>query len=290
MKPAQFLLKLSLFCTIILSTHQVFAQAKDLQCEHLTNPLGIDATNPRFTWRLNTPSVSAYQIIVGIDSLQVSKGIGNVWQSGKIISNDQLVVYKGQALKPFTQYFWTVLTDKTAVNQPIATFETGMMEAKNWQGAWISDSRDVQNKVAPYFRKTFSVAKKIVSARAYIAVAGLYELSINGQKISNHRLDPMYTRFDRRTLYVTHDITQQLQEGENAVGVLLGNGWYNHQSTAVWYFDKAPWRGRPTFCLDIRVKYADGTEGGVSSGKDWKTAPSPSFLTAFIPPNITMHV
>ena len=96
-------------------------------------------------------------------------------------------------------------------NSPIATFEMGMMQSSNWQGAWISDSRDVQNKVAPYFRKTFSVAKKIVSARAYIAVAGLYELSINGQKISNHRLDPMYTRFDRRTLYVTHDITQASQ-------------------------------------------------------------------------------
>ena len=267
----------------MLFTFKSFALAKDLKCEHLTNPLGIDATNPRFTWRLDDLFINAqqkaYQIIVGTDSLQVSKGIGNVWQTIKTVSDEQLVVYKGQTLKPFTKYFWTVWAwdnkDKTSANSPIATFETGMMQASNWQGAWISDSRDVQNKVAPYFRKTFSVAKKIVSARAYIAVAGLYELSINGQKISNHRLDPMYTRFDRRTLYVTHDITQALKEGKNAVGVLLGNGWYNHQSTAVWYFDKAPWRGRPTFCMDIRVKYADGTEGTLSTSKDWKTAPSP---------------
>ncbi|WP_315817590.1 alpha-L-rhamnosidase N-terminal domain-containing protein [Paraflavitalea speifideaquila] len=64
-------------------------------------------------------------------------------------------------------------------------------------------------------------------------MAGLYELYINGQRIGNQRLDPMYTRFDRRTLYVTHDVTAQLQRGKNAIGVLLGNGWYNHQSTAV---------------------------------------------------------
>ena len=283
MKPTQFLLKLSIFCSVLLFTFKAFANAKDLQCEHLTNPLGIDAAHPRLSWRLDDPSVSAqqtaYKIIVGTDSLQVLKGIGNVWQMRKTVSHDQLVVYKGKALKPFTKYFWKVLiwdkTDKISTKAPISTFETGMMQSSNWQGAWISDSRDVQNKVAPYFRKTFSVAKKVVSARAYIAVAGLYELSINGQKISNHRLDPMYTRFDRRTLYVTHDITQQLQEGKNAVGVLLGNGWYNHQSTAVWYFDKAPWRGRPTFCMDIRVKYADGTEGSLSTDKDWKTAPSP---------------
>ena len=58
-------------------------------------------------------------------------------------------------------------------------------------------------------------------------------------------LDPMYTRFDRRNLYVTYDVTSQLQQGKNAIGVALGNGWYNLQSTAVWYFDKAPWRSRP---------------------------------------------
>lgn len=278
MKPT-----ISLLIALFLLSFTASADTKDLKCEHLTNPLGIDATNPRFSWRLDASTVSAqqkaYQIIVGTDSLQVLKGIGNIWQTAKTVSDEQLVVYKGQALKPFTKYFWTVLAwddkGRTGANSPIATFETGMMQSSNWQGAWISDSRDVQNKVAPYFRKTFSVSKKIVSARAYIAVAGLYELSINGQKISNHRLDPMYTRFDRRTLYVTHDITQALKEGKNAVGVLLGNGWYNHQSTAVWYFDKAPWRGRPTFCMDIRVKYADGTEGVISSGKDWKTAPSP---------------
>ncbi len=72
----------------------------------------------------------------------------------------------------------------------------------------------------------FKTSKQIVSARAYIAAAGLYELHINGQRIGDHRLDPMFTRFDRRLLYVTYDITQYLQQGSNAAGVLLGNGWY----------------------------------------------------------------
>ncbi|MEO6633619.1 MAG: family 78 glycoside hydrolase catalytic domain, partial [Mucilaginibacter sp.] len=83
------------------------------------------------------------------------------------------------------------------------------------------------------------------------------------------------TRFDRRTLYVTYDVTKQLQQGKNAVGVLLGNGWYNHQSTAVWYFDKSPWRNRPAFCMDLRVTYTDGTTETISSNRDWKTATGP---------------
>ena len=99
-----------------------------------------------------------------------------------------------------------------------------MMGAGNWQGCWISDHHDINHKPAPYFRKEFSVGKRVKSARAYVAAAGLYELHINGRKVGDHRLDPMYTRFDRRNLYVTYDVTRQLQDGANAVGILLGNG------------------------------------------------------------------
>ncbi|RYE18364.1 MAG: alpha-rhamnosidase, partial [Sphingobacteriales bacterium] len=89
------------------------------------------------------------------------------------------------------------------------------------------------------------------------------------------RLDPMYTRFDRRTLYVTYDVTAQLQQGKNAIGVLLGNGWYNHQSSSIWNFDRAPWRGRPTFCLDLRVTYEDGSVETIVTDRSWSTAFSP---------------
>src|SRR6185437_1423668 len=121
----------------------------------------------------------------------------------------------------------------------------------------------------------FDLNKEIASARVYIAVAGLYELSINGERVGDHMLDPMYTRFDRRNLYVTYDVTSQIRQGNNAIGVLLGNGWYNLQSTAVWYFDKAPWRGRPTFCLDLRIIYKDGSEETISTNNTWKTTLSP---------------
>ncbi len=254
-----------------------------LQCENLRNPLGIDAATPRLSWRMQDQRMgakqTAYQLFIGTDSLAVSKGNGNMWQTAKQHSDLQTITYKGKNLLSFTKYFWTVrIWDKTGTPTNLAkvnSFETGMMEIKNWKGAWISDTRDIALKPSPYFRKTFTAAKKIKSARAYVAVAGLYELSINGKKIGDHRLDPMYTRFDRRNLYVTHDITSELQNGENAIGVLLGNGWYNHQSTAVWYFHEAPWRARPTFCMDIRITYEDGSVETISTDKSWKTSLSP---------------
>lgn len=253
-----------------------------LTCEHLVNPLGIDAIHPRFSWRLEDQRKGAvqqaYQILLGQDSLALLKETKDSWDSGKQFSSAMLVPYNGAQLKPQTKYYWKVkIWDKDGVStrSEIASFETGMMGMDLWKGKWISDNKDIHARETPYFRREFKASKQIKSARAYIATAGLYELSINGQRVGDHRLDPMYTRFDRRTLYVVTDVTQQLQKGENAIGVVLGNGWYNHQPMAVWNFDKAPWRARPTFCLELKILYKDGTTETIVSDKQWKTASGP---------------
>ncbi len=270
------LLSLSLFAI----TYQISAQQPvNLRCEHLERPLGIDASSPRLSWMLSDQrhgaGQKAYQVIVGRDSLEVKNGKGDVWDSGKTNSSGMLVTYAGGQLTPFTCYYWKVQVwdqDDRPVTSSVSSFETGMMSQKNWKGAWIGDGRGVDYQPAPYFRKPFDLNKKVKSARAYMAVGGLYELYINGGKVGNHRLDPMYTRFDRRNLYVTYDVTRQLQQGANAVGVLLGNGWYNHQSIAVWNFERAPWRNRPAFCLDLRITYEDGSVETIMSERDWKTS------------------
>ncbi len=268
----------SFLCSFISIT--AFAsQPVNLRCEHLTTPLGLDTNAPRLTWMLDDKKQgakqTAYQLIVGSDSLKVLEGKADMWDTHKQNSGNILVVYAGKKLEPFTRYYWKVITwgiDNKQTSSSVTSFEMGMINMKNWQGAWISDGKDINYEPAPYFRKKFVSNKAIVSARAYMATAGLYELYINGQKVGNHRLDPMYTRFDRRNLYVTYDVTSYLQNGENAIGVLLGNGWYNHQSIAVWDFDRAPWRNRPAFCLDLRITYNDGTEETIKSERDWKTS------------------
>jgi len=263
---------------------QAYAGSKPvaLQCEHLISPLGIDAVNPRLSWKMDDNREgaiqTAYRLTVSTDSIAVTLGKKLVWDSGKTTSAQNMINYNGTTLTAFTKYYWQVeIWDKDSkISAAVSTFETGMMGMQNWKGTWISDSNNAAVKPAPYFRKVFkSNGKKIKTARAYIACAGLYELYINGTKTGNHRLDPMYTRFDRRTLYVTYDVTNQLQNGNNAIGVLLGNGWYNLQSTAVWDFHKSQWRARPAFCLDLRITYEDGSIETVSSGKEWKTALSP---------------
>lgn len=258
-------------------------QPVNLQCEYLMNPLGIDNPQPRFSWQLNDPALkagqSAYEIRIAKDSNALAGTKNAAWYSEKISAADMAVTYAGKALQPFTKYYWQVICYDVNGNSykpsAINNFETGMLSMKNWKGNWISDGIDTDKKEAPYFRKKINVSKKIKAARLYIVAAGLYELSINGEKIGDHFLDPMYTRFDRRNLYITYDVSDNIKSGENAIGVLLGNGWYNHQSSAVWFFDKAPWRNRPAFCLDLKIKYEDGSEETISTDKTWKTDLSP---------------
>ena len=251
----------------------------DLKSEHLVNPIGIDVKAPRLTWKINDSRRGAiqksYDICVGTDSAKVAAGEGSYWKTGKINSSNQMVVYDGNQLKPFQKYYWLLnIWDKNnqkIKNEKLASFEMGMMDINNWKGSWISDNWDKNKKESPYFRYEFSAQKKIKKARVYIAAAGLFELYINGKRVGDHQLDPTYTRFDRRNLYVTHDITALLDRN-NAIGVLLGNGWFNHQSKAVWHFDKASWRDRPKFCLDLRITYEDGSVETIVSNSNWKNS------------------
>jgi len=276
--------------------------AYDLQCDYLSGPLGVDQAHPTLSWKLSAGNNKQvyYKVIVGKDSAVVAKNKGYadkgtaentdaksgviVWNSGFRKYDAAFTRYEGAALEPFTRYYWKVictadtsLYNKTAENttQAVSYFETGLQSIYNWKGAWISDNHPISFKPAGYFRKDFEIPKKVRSARIYIAAAGLYKLTLNGKKVGDRELDPVYTRFDRRLYYTTYDVTASLHKDQNALGVILGNGWFNLQSTAVWDFDKAPWRARPCFVLDLRVVYEDGSVETVHTGKGWKTRTGP---------------
>ena len=147
----------------------------DLKCDYLENPVGIDNPFPRLTWQIDDDSPgaiqSAFSILVGTDSLEVENGEGSMWHTKKIHSQQQLVSYAGAALQPFTKYYWKVITwnkknDRNA--STVYSFETGMMDIKNWQGNWISDGRDIQYKPAPCFRKQFTARNEIEIGRAHV--------------------------------------------------------------------------------------------------------------------------
>src|SRR5690606_16767220 len=193
---------LSLVFIIFGFTLNAQVRVHNTKCEYLSNPLGIDEQHPRFTWQIESQgrgcSQKVYQLVVGTEQGEVAAGKGDVWQSGSVGSAVVPAVYGGTELQPFTRYYWSVrIQDETGQWSdwsPVAFFEMGLMDQRNWKGQWISDTHDYNVKPAPYFRKAFKAGKAIRSARAYITAGGIFELSVNGNPIGNHRLDPTYTR------------------------------------------------------------------------------------------------
>ncbi len=259
----------------------------DLRCEYLAEPLGIDVAQPRLSWKLTAQQrgqkQTAYQVLVASDEKTLKEDQGGLWDTGKVASDQSIhVVYSGKPLTARTRCYWKVrIWDKdgraSAFSEP-AVWEMGLLTPEDWTAKWISvpgKDEDKSPPPAPLFRKTFTLDKAPASARLYICGLGYYEAHLNGAKVGDHVLDPAFTRYDRRALYVTYDVTDQLKKGPNALGVILGNGWYNMHTRCVWDFDKAPWRDRPTLRCQLEVTFADGSKQTVASDATWRVSTGP---------------
>ena len=158
---------------------------------------------------------------------------------------------------------------------------TNDSDAVHWQAQWIGRPdaclMNWQGAVrpAPLFRREFTVDGTVRRASVHVCGLGYYELYLNGEKVGDHVLDPTVTQYDRRARYVTYDAGTHLRQGMNAVGVMLGNGWYNCHTPDVWHFDKAVWRDYPKLLLQLEVTLADGLRLVCGSGPEWLVADGP---------------
>lgn len=294
MQPKWILLAL-LLCTQPLLAQTSALTPVGLSCEYRQNPLGIGTPAPRLSWMLEGPGrdlrQTAYEIIVSATEQGSRAGKGDVWASGKVNSSENIhIAFKGVPLKAFTRYWWRVRVydgkgSASAWSAP-AWFETAAMQPSDWQGDWIGDGSAApatpedfySDDPMPLLRKQFATKGKVTSARLYISGLGYYEAYVNGKKVGDHVLDPGWTTYDKRVLYSVYDITPMLQPGQNAAGIMLGNGWYNPLPLRMW--GARNWRdflatGRPIARAMLRIAYADGQTETISTDGSWQTAPGP---------------
>src|SRR5439155_6745115 len=203
----------------------------DLRTEYLTDPLGIDVLQPRFSWVLGhserDEGQSAFQLLVASRRQALDRDEGDQWDSGKSASPESAqVVYNGKPLGSGRTYYWKVrYWDRQGRPSPysrMAQFEMGLLAREEWKGQWIGGANQL--------RTEFQLPENAVRARAYICGLGYYELRINGRKLGNNVLDPAWTTYEKRVLYATYDVTSHLKRGANAVGVMLGEGWYKSRA------------------------------------------------------------
>ena len=247
----------------------------DLNCEYLINPMGIATQNPRLSWKIRSSERNIMQAAYAIRVFKKTVKEDKVfWESGKVESSESnLVAYSGPALESTERYYWQVKIWDNKQHESdwssTAFWEMGILHSNEWKASWIEPVQDtLPNGPAHYIRKDFSVRQDIARARIYATAHGLYELHLNGKKITEDLFTPGWTSYPYRLQYQVYDITGFLQPGENTIGIVLGEGWYKGY---LGYQHQWGIYGKKTgFLGQIMVEYQDGTKEIIISDKSWK--------------------
>jgi alpha-L-rhamnosidase len=297
--------KILFFFTVIFFSFQSYAKVTEVNSLRVDNkvaPLAVASLQPVFSWQLLSSErnvmQSAYRILIADDLKLLAKEEGNIWDSKKINSSASIQVkYKEKNLKAGNTYYWKVMIwDQKGRNSKwseASSFGTGLYQKEDWMNAkWIAldkipDSlinilpidghkeKHMGNNVLPIFRKSFSVKKNVKKATLFISGLGHFEASLNGEKIGDHFLDAGWVKYDKEALYETFDLTSKLKEGENALGVMLGNGFYYIPPVKGRYRKLKGAFGFPKMISRLHIQYQDGSSENIISNESWKTAKSP---------------
>ncbi|MFS4482750.1 alpha-L-rhamnosidase [Hyunsoonleella sp. 2307UL5-6] len=309
----QVLFFLGVLSILSVSCHQVSSSRTSMTFDKLTvnskeNSQTIESEQPYFSWILDVEglnkSQSAYHILVASSEDKLNEDDADLWNSKKVESDTSTFVkYNGNPLEAMQTYFWKVkIWDENGTASKwsdIQIFEMGLMNKDNWgDSKWITLNKDtrtsphrfrdyktgkmkkpesVEGFAASYFRNEVDLNKKINNAQAYICGLGYYELYLNGEKVGDHVLDPAPSNYDKQAYYVNYDITEQVKSGQNAFGIILGNGFYGQNIS--WKRDPESDRdlayGPPTVKLLVKLKYDDGTEADFYTDETWKESTGP---------------
>ena len=267
-----------------------------LRCEYRENPV-IDAVAPRLSWVLTSnernQKQTFYEILVASSPALLTPLSADLWISGKVSSpQTNQIVYEGKPLASREQCYWKVRSwDKNgqagAWSAP-ARWEMGLLARSDWQADWIGLNlnhlgKGVEYKgtkyhlpPAPYLRKEVQVRPNFTKARLYVTALGLYEFSINGQRVGKDYFTPGWTDYNKRVYYQTYDVTSLIKAGPNALASLLSYGWYAGYLGYALLVKNPVVRGFygevPALRAQLEIEYPDGKRQVITSDNSWKAS------------------
>ncbi|MGP8251248.1 MAG: family 78 glycoside hydrolase catalytic domain [Terracidiphilus sp.] len=259
-----------------------------LLCQGKPDPLAVAEAHPRLSWQLRAAAEnlhavrqSAYQIEVAASREDLVTDRALVWNSGKTPSAPEVVsaaAFAGQPLEASRTYWWRVRAWDEDGRASRWSQPAHWTQAPVWRARWIAahaTDAEAGTLPLPLLRKEFSLHGRVTLAVLHIAGLGQYEVHINGAKVGNAELTPGWSDYRKTVFYDSYNVTQMLRRGENALGVLLGNGMYRVQSTKGRYTKFEGSYGPPKCIAQIHIELADGQKLDIATDATWKTAPGP---------------
>jgi alpha-L-rhamnosidase len=259
--------------------------ASSLRSEYLIDPLAIDTREPRLSWQVDSNTrgarQTAYHIIVATNAANLTANKGDLWDTGKVASSETIqIAYRGKPLQSRQQCFWKVRVwdqngQPSSWGSP-AQWTMGLMEPADWSAKWTGDKLpSVENISATMLRQEFKLSSRAKRAIVYASALGVYELHINGQRVGDQLLAPEFTDYHSRTQYQAYDVTALLRPGANAIGAVLGDGWYAGGIGLARSLVKKPrniYGDHPRFIAQLEVDLADGKKERVATDESWRTS------------------
>ena len=295
-----FILVYTLFIiSTIPSCSQENIRLQKLTCEYAVKPLGIDSPEPILGWQIisEKPGMqqTAYRILVASSEEQLKNNVGDVWDTGKKESSEsQQIKYAGPPLRSTQYYYWKVQVwdenDRLSSWSQPSVWSMGMLDAQEWKGMWISgrysdvslkreyipswgehiDDYRPTDTAAVYMRKTIDAPLAVKRATAFISGLGYYELYINGDKVGDAVMDPAFTDYQRLVGYSAYDLTSMVKKGKNAIGIILGNGFYNLPAQDLFQMQNAHWKTPPKVRMNLLVEYESDEKETIVTDGTWK--------------------
>ncbi len=261
----------------------------DLRTEYHKNPLGLETPAPRLSWKLQDSKRNVRQTAYHIKCANSLKELQNenslIWNSEKVESNQSVhIEYAGRQLSSGQRVYWQVKVwtnkgEESDWSEP-AFWEMGFLHKTDWKAKWIEPDlkEDVTtSNPCPLLRKEFGVEKEIQKATVYITSHGLYQLNFNGEKVGDLEFTPGWTSYHKRLQYQVYDITKQAKTGRNAIGVILGDGWY--RGFFGWQGKKNLYGEKLALIFQLHIIFSDGSEELIISDSTWKTSTGPILLS-----------
>ncbi|SIR64784.1 alpha-L-rhamnosidase [Paenibacillus sp. RU4T] len=254
----------------------------DPTCEYRSNPLGIGVQQPRLSWKLESDRRGTMQTAYCIEAASEKDGFHRpLWTTGIRRSGDSIQVpYEGPPLASRQRVYYRIKAwdnyGRESEWSEAAWWETGLLSESDWEGAFITPDAaaiDPNAEAAYMLRLSFQATNSIARARVYATAAGVYELYLNGERVSRDLLAPGWTSYSHRLQYQAHDVTGLVREGGNGIGVLLGDGWY--RSGMGFEGKNFKYGDRRAALVQLHLQFEDGTEEIVASGPSWKAALAP---------------
>ncbi len=257
--------------------------------------MGIDEAKPRLGWKVRSKDrgqrQTAYRILVASSPEQLANDQGDIWDSAKVDSNETIQIeFGGDQLTSGQACHWKVKSwDRDGVasawSKP-ASWTMGLLKESDWAAKYISvldESPVFKDRTkhflppASYYRKAFAAEKTVKRATIYATGLGVFDLELNGQRVSAEYFSPGWTDYRQRAYYKTYDVTDRLQAGDNAIGATVADGWYSGYvgfgllvGIGTEQIGRYTYGKTPALMLQLELEYEDGTTERVVTDKSWK--------------------